>query len=297
MKCPSCKNDNRDNKFCTKCGAMLSSTAKPVSSNRRSKSNIIFGSPKILGTIAVMVIGLVTLFIFLQINKSNDSSPAEISDESPIVNLTIPPTTVSTPVPSLKKVFDDVKIVGNLIEEVGDSVGDESFWGFYAFNDEFNKDFDADYPVSAISFGQFEIASESNYLANPEGWFALKELIKANVFVESDFGSGFSRYPKQSIDCDVDATCILTLEGYEDYVTKKYSKKETLKFRFNVPDSVSSKSEGHYVYYENMDIVNTYIEPTTCAKAYKKMTEVLKGSGEETRYFIRQLTSPKYKIC
>ena len=301
MKCPSCGNDNKENSFCTKCGVRLSTKSKPVNSKRRSKSGIYFGSPKIFGILSVTLIGLITLFIFLGFENNSDSnivdsSPTKITKDSPNNNSTTDSTTASTPFPSPKKVFDDKDIVGNLIEEVAPSAG-VSFWGFRAFNKEFNKDYDSDYPVSAIAFGQFEISDASLASLTPEGWSALKELVKTNVFVETDFGAGFSRDPQQSIDCDDDErTCLLTLNSYNSYVTKKYSNKMTLKFRFNIPETVS-KSEAGADYYDNLEIVNTYIQPATCAMAYEKMSEYLKGYAVESRFFINQLTSPKYGIC
>jgi hypothetical protein len=291
MKCPSCGNDNRDNKFCTKCGARLSTTAKPVGSNRRSESNSSFGSPKILGTFAVTVIGLFALFIVLQMGRSSESTKLESSvvDSTPDNNVNkIPLITPSisassevsptpekkiSPTPGREVNLDNKKIVGNVVYDY-DAFLESGFVDFTLFSDDIETKGER---IGYLTFQDKEGFSPSlNIFADSsiDRYDQLRVLIPSLVSVEVDSGKGFSKWENQIIKCD-DFGCNLILPGFEDMIFKNYDSKKVIRIKYNISSEEQLKDA-------NMSITNASIdkitfEPATCSDIYVKVTKPAKG--------------------
>jgi hypothetical protein len=292
MKCPSCGNYNRDNKFCTKCGARLSSTAKSFGSNKRSKSNTSLGSPRILVTFAVTVIGLVALFIVLQMGRSSDSTKLESSvvdstpdnnvNEIPLITPSISASSEVSPTPE-KKIsptpgrevnLDNKKIVGSVVYDYDANI-ESGYVNFTLFSDDIETKDDR-FGYIAFQDGAGFSGTSINLFSGSsiDRYNQLRVLIPSLVSVEVDSGKGFSKWENQIIKC-YDFGCNLILPGFEDMIFKNYDSKKVIRIKYNISSEEQLKDAGMYITNASIDKIT--FEPATCSDIYVKVTQPAKG--------------------
>jgi uncharacterized membrane protein YvbJ len=299
MKCPSCGNDNSDNKFCTKCGEKL--LEKKALNKQEVKHKTQFNRKLIIGSISLF--SVLSIFFLIDLaNNSQQNNKVLVQQESNNNNeikkqeSTISPVPNSSqlqPSPSPSKtniVLDDKKIVGNLMYDPTVST-----MYFSSFDEDFNDEnlWDSDSPKTWF----FTIFFDSNLTT--ESWNQIKESLTKYPEIEIETEEGWVKYPDQYFECDDEVIfsvfCTITLEKFDQIALKKYTKSTTISFRVLIP--IENAFPVEKLELKNMDIVRLKFTPATCKGALDAMTSPSKGFFYTKKEYLNILTNSKNGIC
>jgi hypothetical protein len=280
MKCPSCGNDNRDNKFCTKCGIKLlekkERNKQEVKHKNQLKQRLIIGSITLFS-------GILILFLIDYANNRQENNKVSVQQEfnnnkikkQESFNSPTPDNSQLQPSPSPSKtqrLLDDNEIIGNLIYSIAPRETESYYqfqidWMFYNKSLKFNKEQNL-WTGSKYGFSLLDYRNQPSGLSADQTIYILDQLPKS-ITTEINLGSGWINLDS-SIKCDdLGYECQMRIDSLAEYFIEKYNKKKVIELRINISNEDSFNFRKFY--YKNGDVLRFEIIPSTCQNMYNEV--------------------------